>query len=277
MLVFLVLPLSYFPMASGSAASTTASLAGEPQVKSAYHRGDVIEFDPFVEMEWKRLARQNIREINVDRPSAREIKAKFKERYSEICNCYRITYDAPLDPRLKQGFHYLASGEGVASLTPKKLSGQIVYRPKLPVTSERFQQHLGVVAAISAETPTPSGGGFVFFSPVELTFAVQRLNVTSGGAGPSFYVLRKSDTVYYTYKSVDGNERTLTKPAKEASHPMGIVTAYEIRAKPGYSYAFVQWAADEKCDFGCCRYNYSLLRIRSTLEEAAWTRYECDV
>lgn len=138
---------------------------GDPEplkVEPAYGGAETVYFKPLVPMDWEKIARKNFKLFDLDHPDPKQIA----RAYVSISGESPFSYSAPLTQGTESGYYYIFYSGGVASITPLRLEGTIVYG-----TSTRFS---GMVVARG------SGPGFAVMSnaprTVEKTLDIPLVN-----------------------------------------------------------------------------------------------------
>jgi hypothetical protein len=241
-----------------------SGLSGQEQtfeVKSGYHEGPAIRFQPA--LDWEALTPDEVRTVPI--PTA---DAAIVARYSPLIDMYgsaEVITSTPVPGNLAGRNHYFLGTGGV---------GRLQLDSAEAVTRLRFNgQQTAVVGRISygelygsvSDRPTDAGGGFVLSSEAALRFDAQPSTFTADD------LLTGSQAVEQTPDGYHGRGTTF----------WNIVAQYRFTVDSAQDeWLFVQWAPDRELFEIGCEYRYSLFRLAYDDQppvQVAWTSYGCDV
>jgi len=228
--------------------------------------GEVL-FDPFESVDWKRLARQELKELNPFDPTPAQFE-QLKKHYAEHANLEGIGGDelkvsSPLPPSMKAGFYYAVSSRGILPLQLIRLDVSVIFTLNKNQTAIRNREFYGKVVA---SIPGLDAGdvGFILHAesgppvatPTEGKFTAQKID--------------KQDV--YRYEA-GGKTWDLSIPDEGLFEAM-TATSLKIGAT---AYLLVKWKPDSANNYGGCERQFSLFVVEQEFKLVASNRSGCDV
>jgi hypothetical protein len=211
-------------------------------------RGAVL-FGDFLETDWEALAQEHFTAWPLTGLSPAQIaELAGRTAFYDVA----VSYAAPVTDAYRRARFVFLSADGMRRLAATGLEGIVMYGLSTDRKAVARVSHAGRVLGRPDPDNAP-GGGFVAM------------------LGPGQELL--SETLV-----------GLENPALDALDPMpglGVAAQVEYRfSGDDHTYLFVQYAADDACDYGCCRFIYMLFRKApgsGTLTEVQSSMYACDV
>jgi hypothetical protein len=256
--------------ASGSAQeadkSAPAPTPRTPSAKIQFHaaraalyenfdeRPGELRFESFLPLDWKQLARRDLRGFNVDHPTPQQLE-QFKESNlptDEVeqlgPDSWGMRFRSNLEPTVAAGFYYLMSSRGVDSLQLVRLEGIVA-----PVVDEQGtieSEYISGYVVAKAVTHKDEEGGFAVYSSAPVSFTPI--------PGTKFAARRQGDKTICQYEH-DGMKWTTPLSAEGFIGDGGVesFTAYKIGLD---EYVFVKWKPDISRMSPQCSRLYSLFK-----------------
>jgi hypothetical protein len=224
-------------------------------------------FDPFEPVDWKSLARLELKELNPFDPTPAQF-AQLKKHYAEHANLEAIGGDellftSPLPPSMKSGSDYAVSTHGIFPLQLLRLNGSVIFTLNKNQTAIRNKEFFGKVAA-SIPGQSADDVGFVFHSESGPPAAT----ITDG----KFTAQKIDRQDVYRYEA-GGMTWNLSVPDEGLSEVM-TATSFKIGLT---AYVLVKWKPDTANNYGGCDRQFSLFIVEQDLKLLASNRSGCDV
>lgn len=235
--------------------------ADEVEFRSAYHRtmyneplpadagGAAIRFKDFLNTDWERLANDNFTAYPLTGLSRAQI-AELAERSPFVD--IPISYPVPVTEEYRRARFVFLSADGMRPFNATGLRGTVLYGLSQDREAVERLTHFGEILGIPDPNNT-SGGGFVA-------------------------MLGQGQTLLS--ENVIGPEN----PALDAVNRLeGLAVSTQIEYRfsgDDSTYLFVQYEADNDCDYGCCQFIYMLFRKdpgTGQLTRLQSSMYACDV
>ena len=246
--------------------ATRAQTQDPPQFEEALPDGQTgnIRFTPFQNVDWKLLAHHEIKDVNIDHPTAEQF-ARLKKHYAEHASeegSDELRFSSAIGPDLKEGMYYLISIRGMEPLDVVNLSGQFMFGLNQSRTALTGLTYSGNVVA-KTRKEEPLEGGFVLHSASAVDFS--RVD--------GKFAARKEGKKDIYDCEIAGKKMSLTV-ADEGLFQVVSAVLFKIGAN---EYVFVKWKPDTDCAYGCCAYRYSLFSVGDELKLLRSSLSGCDV
>ena len=266
-LSFLICLLAFVMPVTLASDDTPTSQMIYPRFESAYHRDNkFIRSEALRDIDWKSLAPEWIRKVDIKKPS-RDLINKLK-KIKDMFGNSEINYESPIPDKLQKQPHYLISTGGISKLKLRNLLGTARFRLNSKETGILELTFYGDLIAEPTEVMRSLEGGFIMVVNEDC-----ETNLSQFGAKERFTASLQDKMITYSYSKEGSKKLSLIL---HAGHPTEIKKAYHFSVK-GSKYIFVRWGLDPECNYGCCKFSYSLFRANKLLEEIRWTRYGCDI
>lgn len=226
---------------------------GEPVFSKAYLKPDGLCFESPVDLDWKTMARRELKAFPLDNPPTEELLKHRSEMGDSI-----LTFSAPLPAALKRLRFYLIAETGPRPIVPQRLRGSVRYRFHPPAHPE-LDVFYGEVCL-----PVPKAvhdAGFVAASRVPLSWRKGRATLVRSGPA--------------TLVQLHSGRSPL--PAPGFNEGAAEVKAAYILSSPELAtqYLLVRRVADSPKSN--CALTYDIYRWEPGLPVVASNAYDCDV
>jgi hypothetical protein len=232
-----------------------------------YIRGNQIDFESPIAMDWETLARRHYGDGRLANPSRDEIRKLWREVSGAT-----LEYDIAVPPAFRASYFYVIAESGSGFLEVTKLVGSVHYDSDEQASRISPPSFSGTVRGVVIRSPRPTDAGFVVYSAGRPT--VTRIDgLTTRTQEPLISVAQdRSENVF----TIADQGRTVIIDRKPSKYPT-LQSASLLRLGTAATYVFIRWAPDTNCIEACCEHAYSLYRIDSGAKLVLENFYDCDV